>query len=134
MFIERNRLREIIGPRRRDGVVGHFLDDHVGTRRIGEVGDDPRCVVNGKDLIDRVVIVIAIEFLDQGRTVVEVELPRTVGIEINLIAMTRAYFIFESLPFLVACAVGAAADILLTAPMTHKRTIGVLLLFLAAGT
>ncbi len=124
----------MVDPRSPDGVARHLLDVHVGTRRIRKHRDDPGGIVDGKDLADGVVVKVTVELLDQGGAVVEQELARAVGKEVHLIAVTRPHLILQGVPFLAACAVGAATDVLLTAPMTQERTLGILLLVLMART
>ena len=121
----------MIDPRGPDGVGCHLFDVHIGTRHVGEHRDNPRGVVDCQHVTYRVVVIITIEFLNQGRAVVQDKLARPVSVEKHLVAVTLTHFILQSVPFFGAIAVGAATDVLLTAPVPHEGTLGIFFLFTA---
>ena len=118
----------MVDPRGPDAVAGQLLNVHIGAGGIREHGNNPGGVVYGKHLGIRIIIKIAVELFNQGGTVVQQQFARAIGIKKQLITAYRGQFILQGVPLLVSCAVGAAADILLTAPMAYERRVGVLAL------
>ena len=88
---------------------------------------EPRAALHRNLLGDRVVDIFARKLLDEGRTVVELQQARAVGVEKQLVLAAHDGLETQCVPLLNTQTVGAATDVLLTAPMPydgrHRRVL-----------